>query len=58
MDQVREALRVKHYAIRYEQAYCEWIRRHRPLDTLIFREGQTRGSGCPVGHVSGCGEWY
>ncbi len=27
MDQVREVLRVKHYAIRTEQAYCEWIRR-------------------------------
>ncbi len=23
MDQVREVLRVKHYAIRTEQAYCE-----------------------------------
>ena len=27
MDQVREVLRVKHYAIRTEQAYCDWIRR-------------------------------
>jgi len=25
---VREALRVKHYAIRTEQAYCGWIRRY------------------------------
>ena len=24
MDQVREVLRVKHYAIRTEQAYCDW----------------------------------
>jgi hypothetical protein len=27
MDQVREVLRVKHYAIRTEQAYCDWIKR-------------------------------
>ena len=27
MDQVREVLRVKHYAIWTEQAYCDWIRR-------------------------------
>ena len=27
MDQVREVLRVKHQAIRTEQAYCDWIRR-------------------------------
>jgi len=27
MDQVREVLRVKHYALRTEQAYCQWIRR-------------------------------
>jgi hypothetical protein len=27
LDQVREVLRVKHYAIRTGQAYCEWIRR-------------------------------
>jgi integrase len=28
MDQVREVLRVKHYAIRTEQAYCDWIKRY------------------------------
>ncbi len=27
LDQVREALRVKHYAIRTEQAYVDWIKR-------------------------------
>jgi hypothetical protein len=27
MDQVREVLRMKHYAIRTEQAYCDWIKR-------------------------------
>jgi hypothetical protein len=27
MDQVREVLRIKHYAIRTEQAYCDWSTR-------------------------------
>lgn len=27
MDQVRETLRVRHYAIRTEESYCQWIRR-------------------------------
>lgn len=27
MDQVREDLRLKHYAIRTERSYCDWIRR-------------------------------
>ena len=28
LDQVREKLRVKHYAIRTEQTYVDWIRRY------------------------------
>ena len=28
MDQVREVLRVKHYSIRTERCYCDWIRRY------------------------------
>ena len=27
MDQVRERLRVKHYSIRTEQVYMDWIKR-------------------------------
>jgi integron integrase len=27
LDQVREAIRLKHYSIRTEQAYCDWIKR-------------------------------
>jgi len=27
LDQVREKLRVKHYSIRTEQAYVDWIKR-------------------------------
>jgi hypothetical protein len=29
MDQVREVLRLKHYAIRTERCYCDWIRRYK-----------------------------
>ena len=27
LDRVRDRIRVKHYSIRTEQAYCDWIRR-------------------------------
>jgi hypothetical protein len=38
MDQVREVLRVKHYAVRTEQAYCEWIRRYVKFHRMRSRE--------------------
>jgi integron integrase len=38
MEQVREVLRVKHYAIRTEQAYCEWIRRYIKFHGMRSRE--------------------
>ena len=28
MDQVREVLRLRHYSIRTERCYCDWIRRY------------------------------
>jgi len=28
LDQVREVLRMKHYSIRTEQAYVDWIKRY------------------------------
>ena len=28
LDQVREIIRIKHYSIRTEQAYVQWIRRY------------------------------
>lgn len=34
LDQVREVLRIKHYSIRTEQAYCDWIRRYVRLLTV------------------------
>jgi hypothetical protein len=38
MDQVREVMRVKHYAIRTEQAYCDWIRRYVRFHEMRSRE--------------------
>ena len=28
LDQVREVMRLKHYAIRTERSYCDWIKRY------------------------------
>jgi hypothetical protein len=28
MDQVREVMRLKHYALRTERCYCDWVRRY------------------------------
>jgi hypothetical protein len=28
MDQVREVMRLRHYSIRTERSYCDWIRRY------------------------------
>jgi integrase len=38
MDQVREVLRIKHYAIRTAQAYCDWIRRYVHFHAMRCRE--------------------
>jgi hypothetical protein len=47
MDQVREVLRVKHYAIRTEQAHCDWIKRYGRNDgstTHSIGTGHLRGT--------------
>ena len=41
MEQVREVLRLKHYAIRTEQAYCDWIRRYIFFHRMKLREELT-----------------
>jgi integrase len=42
LDQVREVLRLRHYSIRTEQSYCDWIRRyirfHRGADIRTIQE--------------------
>ena len=38
MDQLREVLRLKHYAIRTETCYCDWIRRYIRFHKMKARE--------------------
>jgi integron integrase len=45
LDQVRNRIRVKHYSIRTEQAYCDWIRR------FIIFHGKRHPSGLGVEDV-------
>ena len=43
LDQVREKLRVKHYAIRTEQTYVDWIRRF----ILFYDKRHPKDLGAP-----------
>ena len=38
LDQVREVMRLKHYSIRTEQCYCDWIRRYIHFHQMKGRE--------------------
>jgi hypothetical protein len=38
LDQVREVMRLKHYSIRTETAYCDWIRRYIKFHQMRTRE--------------------
>ena len=38
LDQVREVMRLKHYSIRTERAYCDWIRRYIKFHGMRSRE--------------------
>ena len=44
MDQVREVMRLKHYAIRTETAYCDWIRRYIRFHHMKAREELVPGT--------------
>lgn len=46
LDQVREVIRIKHYSIRTEQAYVQWIRRY------ILFHGKRHPSELGAGHLS------
>jgi len=37
LDQVREILRLRHYSIRTEQSYCDWIRRYIKFHRMTSR---------------------
>jgi hypothetical protein len=38
LDQVREVMRLRHYSIRTEYSYCDWIRRYVKFDGMRTRE--------------------
>jgi hypothetical protein len=38
LDQVREVMRLKHYSIRTERTYCDWIRRYVHFHQMRSRE--------------------
>ena len=38
LDQVRDIMRLRHYSIRTEQSYCDWIKRYVKSHQLKSRE--------------------
>jgi hypothetical protein len=38
LDQVREVMRVKHYSLRTERTYCDWVRRYVGFHQMTSRE--------------------
>src|SRR3974390_1040947 len=43
LDQVREVMRLKHYSIRTERCYCDWIRRYVKFHHMRSREDLANG---------------
>ena len=38
LDQMREVMRLKHYSIRTERTYCDWVRRYVQFHQMKSRE--------------------
>ena len=38
LDQVREVMRLKHYSLRTERTYCDWVRRYVRFHQMRSRE--------------------
>ena len=38
LDQLREVMRLKHYSIRTERTYCDWVRRYVHFHQMRSRE--------------------
>ncbi len=45
LDQVREVMRLRHYSIRTEQCYCDWIRRFIKFHQMRSRDELLGGGG-------------
>jgi hypothetical protein len=39
LDQMREVMRLKHYSIRTERSYCDWVRRYVKFHEMRSRDG-------------------
>jgi hypothetical protein len=50
LDQVREVLRLKHYSIRTQRCYCDWIRRYIKFHHMHLREELSPGEPKIVTH--------
>jgi len=48
MEQVREVLRLKHYAIRTERCYCDWIKRYIHFHHMKLRDDLFAGSEAKI----------
>jgi hypothetical protein len=44
LDQVREVMRLRHYSIRTEHCYCDWIRRYIKFHRMRCREDLIGGT--------------
>jgi hypothetical protein len=44
LDQVRAVMRVRHYALRTERTYCDWIRRYVKFHGMKGREDLAEGT--------------
>ena len=42
LDQCREIMRLKHYSLRTERCYCDWIRRYIHFHKMRLREELTQ----------------
>jgi hypothetical protein len=54
LDQVREVMRLKHYSIRTEQCYSDWIKKYIHFHRLKVREellGDSRGENGDLSHT-------
>ena len=45
LDQMREIMRLRHYSIRTEQSYCDWIRRYILFHKMRSRDELSPGTG-------------
>ena len=62
MEQVREVLRLKHYAIRTERCYCDWIKRYIHFHHMKLRDDLFAGPEAKIEGLRassrGCGSTW